>query len=101
MDEDVPAAAVAAAGAAACALMRAPPGTEPGVVEALARTAILLAERFCGRSWVAEGGWDAVPAPVRQGIAMLVQHLFDDRGGSVPPAAVAALWRPYRAARLL
>ena len=41
--------------------------------------------------------WDAVPAPIAQGVAMLVAHLLANRGGdAVPPAAVAALWRPFR-----
>jgi uncharacterized phiE125 gp8 family phage protein len=45
--------------------------------------------------------WDAVPAPVAQGVVMLIAHLFDDRDGArQPPAAVAALWRPYRRMRL-
>lgn len=46
-------------------------------------------------------GWDAVPAPVAQGVVMLIAHLFDQRGGdAAPPAAVAALWRPHRRMRL-
>lgn len=46
--------------------------------------------------------WAAVPAPVAQGVVMLAAHLFNDRGGaSQPPAAVAALWRPYRRMRLM
>lgn len=41
--------------------------------------------------------WDALPPPVAQGIAMLVAHLFDHReGDAAPPAAIAALWRPWR-----
>ena len=45
--------------------------------------------------------WDAVPAPVAQGVAMLAAHLFDHReSDALPPAAVAALWRPYRRMRL-
>ena len=101
-DEDLPVAAVAAAGVAARALMRGGAG-EDALVEGLAATAILTAERFCGRVWVARdaGTWDGVPAPVRHGGAMLVQHLFEDRNRSAaPPAAVAALWRPYRVMRL-
>ena len=66
----------------------------------MAATAIRCAERFCGRVLV-QDGWEAVPAPVRHGVAMLIQHLFEDRAGTgVPPAAVAALWRPYRVVRL-
>lgn len=46
-------------------------------------------------------GWDAVPEPVRQGVVLLATHLFEHReGGTAPPAAVAALWRPYRRMRL-
>jgi len=45
--------------------------------------------------------FEAVPAPIAQGVAMLVAHLFDHRESDVaPPAAVAALWRPYRRMRL-
>lgn len=41
--------------------------------------------------------WDALPAPVRQGVVLLAAHLFDDVAGrAVPPAAVTALWRPFR-----
>ncbi|KTT76381.1 head-tail connector protein [Sphingomonas endophytica] len=46
-------------------------------------------------------GWTGLPAPLRQGVAMLAAHLFTDRAGSAPvPAAVSALWRPYRSVRL-
>ena len=39
-----------------------------------------------------------VPEPLRQGVMRLVAHLFASRDGSggEPPAAVTALWRPYR-----
>jgi uncharacterized phiE125 gp8 family phage protein len=45
---------------------------------------------------------NGVPEPIRQGVLRLVAHLFtsrDGEGGS-PPAAVTALWRPYRRMRL-
>ena len=45
---------------------------------------------------------NAVPEPLRQGVLRLVAHLFtarDGQGGE-PPAAVTALWRPYRRMRL-
>jgi len=103
MDDELPAAAVSAAAAAARALMRTGAAGEEALVERLAAAAIVTAERFCGRVWVArEGGdWAAVPAPVRHGVAMLVQYLFEDRGrAETPPAAVAALWRPFRVMRL-
>lgn len=47
--------------------------------------------------------WNGVPEPLRQGMLRLVAHLHahrdapDDAG---PPAAVAALWRPFRRIRL-
>lgn len=45
---------------------------------------------------------NCVPEPLRQGILRLVAHLFATRDGSggEPPAAVTALWRPYRRMRL-
>lgn len=45
---------------------------------------------------------NGVPEPLRQGVLRLVAHLFtarDGEGGDVP-AAVTALWRPYRRLRL-
>ena len=59
-----------------------------------------------GRVAVAYGaglasGWDALPPAVAQGVVMLVAHLFENRGEDrAPPAAVAALWRPWRRMRL-
>lgn len=45
---------------------------------------------------------NGVPEPLRQGILRLIAHLFATRDGSggEPPAAVTALWRPYRRMRL-
>lgn len=45
---------------------------------------------------------NGVPEPLRQGILRLVAHLFASRDGDggEPPAAVTALWRPYRRMRL-
>lgn len=45
---------------------------------------------------------NAVPEPIRQGVLRLVAHLHAarDGGGGEPPAAVTALWRPYRRLRL-
>jgi uncharacterized phiE125 gp8 family phage protein len=45
---------------------------------------------------------NGVPEPVRQGVLRLIAHLFtvrDGDGGAVP-AAVTALWQPYRRMRL-
>ncbi len=43
-----------------------------------------------------------IPEPIRQGVLRLVAHLFTSRDGAGgdPPAAVTALWRPYRRLRL-
>ena len=45
---------------------------------------------------------NGVPEPIRQGVLRLVAHLFAGRdgGGGEVPAAVTALWRPYRRIRL-
>ncbi len=45
---------------------------------------------------------NGVPEPIRQGIVRLTAHLFNarDGGGGDPPAAVTALWRPFRRMRL-
>lgn len=45
---------------------------------------------------------NGIPEPLRQGILRLVAHLFATRDGSdgEPPAAISALWRPYRRMRL-
>jgi uncharacterized phiE125 gp8 family phage protein len=45
---------------------------------------------------------NSVPEPIRQGVLRLVAHLFTARDGESgePPAAVTALWRPYRRMRL-
>jgi uncharacterized phiE125 gp8 family phage protein len=46
--------------------------------------------------------WAALPAPIAQGIVRLAVHLFSSREMpdatpvALPPAAVAALWRPWR-----
>jgi uncharacterized phiE125 gp8 family phage protein len=44
---------------------------------------------------------NGVPEPIRQGVLRLVAHLFTvrDGDGGEPPAAVTALWRPYRRLR--
>ena len=47
--------------------------------------------------------WNGVPEPLRQGIVRLVMHLFTHRDvadAGPPPAAVAAMWRPWRRMRL-
>ncbi|MBS0479058.1 MAG: hypothetical protein JSR79_07150 [Proteobacteria bacterium] len=45
--------------------------------------------------WIAT--WPLIPAPVRQGIVLLAAHLYSERDANEPPpAAVTALWRPFR-----
>ena len=45
---------------------------------------------------------NGVPEPIRQGVLRLIAHLFTarDGDGGEPPAAVTALWRPYRRMRM-
>lgn len=69
----------------------------------------------CGQGWVrledGQGGamvrftaglavdWNGVPEPLRAGIVRLASHFFSHRDAAdagPPPAAVAALWRPWR-----
>lgn len=45
--------------------------------------------------------WAGLPAPIRQGAALLAGYLYAARDTSQPPpGAVTALWRPYRGLRL-
>ena len=48
--------------------------------------------------------WDALPAGLRHGMIRLAAHQYRQREGNgaspLPPAAVAALWRPWRRVRL-
>jgi uncharacterized phiE125 gp8 family phage protein len=51
------------------------------------------------------GAWADLPGGLRQGIVRLAAHFYTDRAPEgarrdEPPAAVAALWRPYRRLRL-
>jgi len=57
--------------------------------------------RVSGTAGMAEHEND-VPEPIRQGVLRLVAHLFTarDGDGGEPPAAVTALWRPYRRLRM-
>ena len=41
--------------------------------------------------------WEGLPLPLRSGVLRLAAHLHAGRNGSdPPPAAVSALWRPFR-----
>ena len=47
--------------------------------------------------------WNGVAEPLRQGIVRMAAHFYthrDREDGSGPPAAVTALWLPYRRLRL-
>ncbi|HYG30149.1 MAG TPA: hypothetical protein VD887_08040 [Allosphingosinicella sp.] len=47
--------------------------------------------------------WNGIPEPLRQGIVRMASHLYahrDGEDGAGPPAAVTALWLPYRRLRL-
>lgn len=44
--------------------------------------------------------WEALPAPIAQGVILLVAHLLDGKAVGGPPIAVSALWRPWRRLRL-
>lgn len=46
--------------------------------------------------------WAGLPEPLRHGIVRLAAHLYAARGSEAapPPAAVSALWRPWRRMRL-
>ena len=53
--------------------------------------------RIAYRAGMAEGA-TGVPEALRQGIVRMTQHLHDARDGTGagPPAAIAALWQPWR-----
>ncbi len=48
--------------------------------------------------------WDSLPEALRHGILRLAAHQHRERetagSGPIPPAAIAALWRPWRRMRL-
>lgn len=48
--------------------------------------------------------WDSLPETLRHGIMRLAAHQYRERDGSgagpLPPASVAALWRPWRQVRI-
>lgn len=43
-------------------------------------------------------GANGLPEAIRQGLVRMTQHLHEarDGGGAAPPAAIAALWQPWR-----
>lgn len=64
-----------------------------------------LAERITVRfSAGLAGDWASLPDGLRHGLMRLAAHLYRQREGedtaALPPASVAALWRPWRRLRL-
>ncbi|HEV7312855.1 head-tail connector protein [Sphingopyxis sp.] len=53
--------------------------------------------RVAYRAGIADGA-NHIPEAIRQGILRMTQHLHDarDGAGAAPPAAIAALWQPWR-----
>ncbi|MCW0200019.1 hypothetical protein [Sphingopyxis sp.] len=53
--------------------------------------------RIAFRAGMAAGA-NGIPEAIRQGILRMTQHLHEARDGSggAPPAAIAALWQPWR-----
>ena len=53
--------------------------------------------RVAYRAGLGEGA-NAIPEAIRQGIVRMTQHLHEarDGAGAAPPAAIAALWQPWR-----
>ena len=75
---------------------------EDALLERLLLTAYQICEAFVGAAPLADD-WGEVAAPLKEGIIRFAAHLYADRGASAlrePPAAVAALWRPWRELRL-
>lgn len=66
----------------------------------VARAPDILQARVTVEAGLAEA-WADLPAPIAQGVVILTAHLFEARhADAVPPAAVSALWRPWRRMRL-
>lgn len=87
-----------------------------GATSALPAGAYAIDIDPAGEGWVRAGGGtrirvtyragiaddaDGVPAAIGQGVTRLVAHLHAHRDDAAePPAAIAALWRPFRRLRL-
>lgn len=74
---------------------------EDALLERLLAAAYDTCGAFVGDALPAE--WSALPPALNEGIIRFAAHLYRDREAvspTEPPAAVAALWRPWRELRL-
>jgi uncharacterized iron-regulated protein len=75
---------------------------EDALLERLLAVAYQTCAAYIGGAGLADD-WGEVSAPLREGIVRFAAHLYRDRDAAStrePPAAVAALWRPWRELRL-
>lgn len=75
---------------------------EDALLERLLTVAYQTCAQFVAVDALAED-WAEVASPLREGIIRFAAHLYRDRDAAStrePPAAVAALWRPWRELRL-
>ena len=77
-------------------------GADDASLAALLNAALETCEAYTGQTLAED--WAEVPQAIRHGAIRLAAHLYRQRdsesGGTTPPAAVAALWRPWRKLRL-
>ena len=76
--------------------------SEDALLERLLTVAYETCGGFVGAAALPED-WADIPPSLAEGILRFAAHLYrarDHADESAPPAAVAALWRPWRALRL-
>ena len=76
-------------------------GGEDSLLERLLTVAFETCSAFVGDALPLD--WADVPPSLKEGILRFAAHLYrerDEAKPAEPPAAVAALWRPYREFRL-
>ncbi len=98
-DTPVSASVLAGAGEGARLYLRMTAGAEGAVVAQAAAAACEVVRAFLGAELPDD--WNDVPGPVAQAIVLLAAHLVEHREAEPPPAAVAALLRPFRVMRLM
>lgn len=75
---------------------------EDALLERLLGVAYDICEQFVGPAVLGDD-WAELPPGLNEGIIRFAAHLYRERDGAIsrePPAAVAALWRPWRELRL-